>query len=172
MTQNGERLSQMGDRRPGNSRFQAHGPGTPFASAPVVGFLRPTVYAIAVVVAGASLAAFAPGTAPASPAAAGSSTASPAPRRPRVHSLVGEIVQVRPAEQKLIVRETLRDGSPKTTTFTTTPKTTVVRGADAATLADIRANDHVTIKYREDSARNKEAVSIRVTPSAAPRAPK
>lgn len=172
MTQNGHRLSHMGDRRPEKSCFQGDEAGTRFAPTPVVGLLRASAYALAVVVAGASLAAFAPGTAPAPPPAASSSTAPPAPRRPRVHSFVGEIVEVRAAEQKLIVRETLRDGSPKTTTFATTPKTAVVRGSDAATLADIHANDHVTIKYREDSARNKEAVSIRITPSAAPKAPK
>ena len=168
MTQNGDRLSQMGDWRPEKSCFQGDEAGTRFAATPVVGLLRASAYALSVVVAGASLAAFAPGTAPAPTP----STATPAPRRPRVHSFVGEIVEVRAAEQKLIVRETLRDGSPKTTTFATTPKTAVVRGADAATLADIHANDHVTIKYREDSARNKEAVSIRITPSAAPKAPK
>jgi hypothetical protein len=84
---------------------------------------------------------------------------------------VGEVVEVQAADQKLVVRETLRDGSPKTTTFSMTAKTAVIRGADAATLADVHANDHVTIKYREDAAKNKEAVAIRITPSAAPKPP-
>jgi hypothetical protein len=134
-----------------------------------MGVLRSAAYALAVVVTGAAMAAFAPATPPAPPSAATSSTSPPAPRRPRIHSLVGEIVEVQAAVQKLIVRETLRDGSPKTTTFNTTLKTVVVRGADAATLADVHPNDHVTIKYREDAAKNKEAVSIRITPSAAPK---
>ena len=84
---------------------------------------------------------------------------------------MGEVVEVQ-ADQKLVVRETLRDGSPKTTTtFSTTAKTAIIRGTDAATIADVHANDHVTIKYREDPAKNKEAVSIRITPSAAPKQP-
>ena len=137
-----------------------------------MGALRPAGPLLAAIVVGAIAAGFAPGAAPGtSPAAPASSTASPAPRRPRIHSFVGEVVEVQAAVRKLVVRETLRDGSPKTTTFSTTAKTAVVRGADAATLADVRANDHVTIKYREDSAKNKEAVAIRITPSAAPKQP-
>ncbi len=135
---------------------------------------------LAVACTAAGLAAFAPepqtpktaGTAPpASEASSASSTSAP-PHRVRVHSLVGEVVEIQAADQKLIVRETLRDGSPKTTTFATTPKTVVVRAADAATLADLHVNDHVTIKYREDASKNKEAVSIRITPSASPKTPK
>ncbi len=139
-----------------------------------MGALRPAGPLLAAIVVGAIAAGFAPGAAPrTSPAApvSASSSASPAPRRPRIHSFVGEVVEVQAAVRKLVVRETLRDGSPKTTTFSTTAKTAVVRGADTATLADVRANDHVTIKYREDSAKNKEAVAIRITPSAAPKQP-
>jgi hypothetical protein len=130
--------------------------------------------AIMAVAAGATLAATIAATSPSSTPSApssGSSTsaATPslaAPRRPKVHSFVGEVVEYQPVEQKLIVRETLRNGSPKTTTFRTTPKTQVIRGADAAGLADVRPADHVTIKYREDAEKNKEAVTIRITPSA------
>ncbi len=138
-----------------------------------MGVLRPAGPLLAAIVVGASAAGFAPGAAPPTSTTAPaptSSTASPAPRRPRIHSFVGEVVEVQ-ADQKLVVRETLRDGSPKTTTFSTTAKTAIIRGTDAATIADVHANDHVTIKYREDPAKNKEAVSIRITPSAAPKQP-
>lgn len=135
-----------------------------------MGVSRPAGPFLAAIVVGASAAGFAPGGAPptsTTASAPASSTASPAPRRPRIHSFVGEVVEIQ--ADKLVVRETLRDGSPKTTTFSTTAKTAVIRGADPATLADVHANDHVTIKYREDPAKNKEAVSIRITPSAAPK---
>ncbi|MGH9443813.1 MAG: hypothetical protein ACRD16_16230 [Thermoanaerobaculia bacterium] len=137
-----------------------------------MGVLRPLAFGLGLSAAIVGVAAFAPGTAPRPGLAgppAGSSTTSPPPRRPRVHSFVGEVVEVQAAQQKLIVRETLRDGSPKTTTFLTNARTVVVRGADAAGLADVHANDHVTIKYREDASKNKEAVTIRITPSAAPK---
>ena len=132
-----------------------------------MGVLRSAGIALAVISLGVGLAAFAPESAPNS----ASSTAAPPPHRPRIHSLVGEVVEIQTQDQKLIVRETLRDRSPKTTTFSTTPKTTVVRGTDPATLADVHVNDHVTIKYREDPSKNKEAVTIRITPSAAPKNP-
>jgi hypothetical protein len=142
-----------------------------------MGAVRLVGTVFAVISLGVVLAAFAPestrnvappavATAPGPP-----STTSPPPHRPRIHSLVGEVVEIQTADQKLIVRETLRDGSPKTTTFSTNPKTGVIRGADSATLADVHVNDHVTIKYREDSSKNKEAVTIRITPSAAPKTP-
>jgi hypothetical protein len=140
-----------------------------------MGWVRSVGAATAVIFAGIGLAAFSPE--PSTPSTAsgtvapGSSTAS-APHRARTHSLVGEVVEIQAADQKLIVRETLRDGSPKTTTFSTTPKTVVLRAADAAGLADVHVNDHVTIKYREDASKNKEAVSIRITPAAAPKTPK
>jgi hypothetical protein len=143
-----------------------------------MGALRLAGIAFAVISLGVGLAAFAPESTPDSApravatAPSPSSTTTPPPHRPRTHSLVGEVVEIQAADQKLIVRETLRDGSPKTTTFSTTPKTTVVRGTDPATLADVHVNDHVTIKYREDPSKNKEAVTIRITPSAAPKAPK
>lgn len=138
-----------------------------------MGVLRPAGVLLAATVVGASLAGFAGETSPTRPSSASApanpGSTSAAPRKPRIHSFVGEVVEVRAAEQTLVVRETLRDGSPKTTTFATNARTSVVRGMDAATLSDVHANDHVTIKYREDGARNKEAVSIRITPSAAPK---
>lgn len=178
MTHLGGSISQMGDPPRRNRRFRALFAGTRFARSRGVGVLRSAGTALAVVSLGAGLVAFAPESTPnAAPtslatATGASSTTTPPPHRPRIHSLVGEVVEIQPADRKLIVRETLRDGSPKTTTFSTTPKTVVVRGADSATLADVHANDHVTIKYREDKEKHKEAVTIRITPSAAPKLPK
>jgi hypothetical protein len=175
MTHFGDSISQMGNRGRENTRFPAILAGTRFALGRGMGVLRSAGAAFAVISLGVGLAAIAPESTPntAPPALAtapgASSTTTPPPHRPRIHSLVGEVVEVQPADQKLIVRETLHDGSPKTTTFSTTSRTVVVRGADPATLADVRANDHVTIKYREDAAKNKEAVTIRITPSAAPK---
>lgn len=171
-------ISQMGNWRRERSYFRAILAGTRFAQGRGVGAVRTAGTAFAIVSLGVGSAAFAPKSTPSvAPPAPGTSsgapsTTTPPPRRPRIHSLVGEVVEVQAADQKLIVRETLRDGSPKTTTFSTTPKTVVVRGTDSATLADVHANDHVTIKYREDPQKKKEAVTIRITPSATPRLPK
>jgi hypothetical protein len=99
-----------------------------------------------------------------------SGKAEPAPsRRTRAHSFVGEVVEILPSEKKLTARETLRDGSPKTTLFVLTPQTSVLRGKDLCSVSDIRVNDHVTIKYSEDAAGVHKALTIRVTPSAAPK---
>ena len=127
-------------------------------------WVRSLLAAAALICAGVLLGAFSPE--PPAPNTSSSTSSSAPPRRPRTHSLVGEVVEIQAAEGKLIVRETLRDGSPKTTTFSTTPKTVVSRATDSAALSDIHVNDHVTIKYREDAAKNKEAVSVRITPSA------
>lgn len=112
----------------------------------------------------AGLFALAPAPAPSPP----SSTSPPppaAPRRPRAHFFVGEVVEIVAAESRFSVRETLRDGSPKVTFFTAGPETAVFRGKDPATFADLRVNDHVTIKYADvDGAR--KTLSIRITPSA------
>lgn len=90
------------------------------------------------------------------------------PHRPRTHFFVGEVVEIVAPEQRFSVRETLRDGSPKVTFFTTDPATTVFRGKEPAAFADLRVNDHVTIKYTEtDKARR--TVSIRITPSKPPK---
>ena len=99
----------------------------------------------------------------------GSSTA-PAPKRPRVHFFVGEVVEIVAGQTRFSVRETLRDGAPKVTFFTATPETAVLRGKEKATFADLRVNDHVTIKYGEGTG-EKEAISIRITPSAKPKSP-
>jgi hypothetical protein len=139
-----------------------------------MGRVRLLTVAAAAIFAGIGLTAFSSEPGPPSTSTTGaqsSSTAAP-PHHPRTHSLVGEVVEIQTTDQKLIVRETLRDGSPKTTTISTTPKTVVFRAADSAGLPDVHVNDHVTIKYREDAGKNKEAVSIRITPSAAPKAPK
>ena len=91
------------------------------------------------------------------------------PRRPKIHSFVGEVVEILAAEKKLTARETLRDGSPKTTTFALTNDTTVSRGKDSCTFSDIRVNDHVTIKYSDEPGGARRALTVRVTPSAAPK---
>ncbi|HKB70165.1 MAG TPA: hypothetical protein VKH46_04925 [Thermoanaerobaculia bacterium] len=97
-----------------------------------------------------------------------SSTSTPPPaasRHPRAHFFVGEVVEIVAAENRFSVRETLRDGSPKVTFFTAGPATTVFRGKDPATFADLRVNDHVTIKYADANGARK-TLSIRITPSA------
>jgi len=111
------------------------------------------------------LAVAAPSPAP-PPAATSSSTSSPGapPHHPRAHFFVGEVVEIVTAEQRFSVRETLRDGSPKVTFFTAEADTTVFRGKDSAAFADLRVNDHVTIKYTENSGARK-TVSIRITPA-------
>jgi len=91
--------------------------------------------------------------------------AAPAPKRPRAHFFVGEVVEIVAAENRFSVRETLRDGSPKVTFFTADAGTTIFRGKDPATFADLRVNDHVTIKYA-DAGGARKTLSIRITPSA------
>jgi hypothetical protein len=111
----------------------------------------------------AGLLALAP--APAPPPST-SSAPPPAARRARAHFFVGEVVEIVPAEKRFSVRETLRDGSPKVTFFTAGPETTVFRGKDPAAFADLRVNDHVTIKYA-DANGDRKTLSIRITPSKA-----
>jgi hypothetical protein len=110
----------------------------------------------------AGLLALAPGPAPAPPQP--TSAPPPAARRPRTHFFVGEVVQIVAPEKRFSVRETLRDGSPKVTFFTAGPGTAVFRGKDPATFADLRVNDHVTIKYAETSG-DRKTLSIRITPT-------
>jgi len=108
-----------------------------------------------------------------SPSSAGSpssASGSPAAKKPRFHFFVGEVVEVMAAQTRFSVRETLRDGPPKVTFFTATPETAVFRGKEHGTFADVHVNDHVTIKYGEGSG-EKHAISIRITPSAKPKAP-
>jgi hypothetical protein len=93
---------------------------------------------------------------------------SSAPKHPRSHFFVGEVAEIVAGQTRFSVRETLRDGAPKVTFFTATPETTVLRGKDRATFADLRVNDHVTIKYGEGVG-EKQAISIRITPSAKPK---
>lgn len=113
------------------------------------------------------LALAAPSPAP-PPATTSSSTTSSStsvpPHRPRAHFFVGEVVEIFGGENRFSVRETLRDGSPKVTFFTADPDTTVSRGKEPAVFADLRVNDHVTIKYTETSGARK-TVSIRITPA-------
>lgn len=140
--------------------------GTPFAAAPrrkmgpdyrggmVLGLLP----AIA-----AGLLALALSPAPPPPASA----APPASvHRARAHFFVGEVVEIVAAEKRFSVRETLRDGSPKVTFFTAGPETTVFRGKEPAAFADLRVNDHVTIKYA-DANGDRKTLSIRITPTKA-----
>jgi hypothetical protein len=114
----------------------------------------------------------APATTPTTPTTASttrsSSTASPATQRPRGRAFVGEVVEISAGEGKIVARETLRAGSPKTTAFLVTPQTQIVRGKDKATFADVRGTDHVTIKYLDGPAGEKRALSIRITPAAPP----
>jgi hypothetical protein len=98
------------------------------------------------------------------------SSSAPAAKRPRAHFFVGEVAEVVAGQTRFSVRETLRDGAPKVTFFTVTPETTVLRGKEKGTFADLRVNDHVTIKYGEGSG-EKEAISIKITPSAKPKSP-
>lgn len=119
----------------------------------------------------ASAGAQAPPSSPAAPLPSSSSAPGvPAPKKPRVHFFVGEVVEIVAGQTRFSVRETLRDGAPKVTFFTATPETTVSRGKERAAFADLRVNDHVTIKYGE-GAGEKQAISIRITPSARPKAP-
>jgi|PersoiStandDraft_1058852.scaffolds.fasta_scaffold05874_2 hypothetical protein len=105
------------------------------------------------------------GPATASSTPRSSSTASPAPHRPRGRAFVGEVVEISAGEGKIVARETLRAGSPKTTVFLVTPQTQILRGKDKATIADVRGTDHVTIKYLDGPAAEKRALSIRITPA-------
>ena len=109
-------------------------------------------------------------TAPAAPASASSTTAAPAAKKPRFHFFVGEVVEVVPGQTRFSVRETLRDGAPKVTFFTANSETAVLRGKERGNFSDLHVNDHVTIKYGEEPG-EKQAISIRITPSAKPRAP-
>jgi hypothetical protein len=109
-------------------------------------------------------------TTPAPPSTAASASSAPAPKKPRFHFFVGEVVEVVAGQTRFSVRETLRDGAPKVTFFTATPETTVFRGKERGTFSDLHVNDHVTIKYGEGKG-EKQAISIRITPSAKPKAP-
>jgi len=109
-------------------------------------------------------------TTPAPPSSASSTSSAPAPKKPRFHFFVGEVVEVVAGQTRFSVRETLRDGPPKVTFFTATPETAVFRGKEHGTFSDLRVNDHVTIKYGEGKG-EKQAISIRITPSAQPKAP-
>ena len=103
---------------------------------------------------------------------ASTSTSSPETRRARPRGFVGEVVAVSPAESSFTARETLNDGSPKTTTFRTTPQTRLTCGKDPCALADVRVNDHVTVKYADTAAGERRALTVRVTPAAKPKTPK
>jgi hypothetical protein len=106
----------------------------------------------------------------AAPGPSGASSSAPAPKHPRSHFFVGEVAEIVAGQTRFSVRETLRDGAPKVTFFTATPETTVLRGKERGTFADLRVNDHVTIKYGEGTG-EKQAIAIRITPSAKPKAP-
>jgi hypothetical protein len=110
-----------------------------------------------------------PAASPSTPSSS-SASASTSVKRPRAHFFVGEVVEVLAGQTRFSVRETLRDGAPKVTFFTATAETAVLRGKDRATLADLRVNDHVTIKYAEGTG-EKQAISIRITPSAKSKSP-
>jgi hypothetical protein len=96
-----------------------------------------------------------------------------APERPRPHAFVGEVSAVYPAMSKLVVRENLRAGATKGTTFLVNSHTRIVRGKKPAELSEIRANDHVTIKYVTEAGGLRRALTIRVVPvaSSEPAAP-
>ena len=112
-----------------------------------------------------------PAASPSTPSpSSSSSTSSSSVKRPRAHFFVGEVVEILAGQTRFSVRETLRDGASKVTFFTATAETAVLRGKDRATLADLRVNDHVTIKYAEGTG-EKQAISIRITPSAKSKAP-
>ena len=108
----------------------------------------------------------APSTSAAPP---GSSTRKPDARRPRAHFFVGEVVEIPAGQAKFSVRETLRDGPPKVTFFLVSAQTTVSRGKERAGFEDLKVNDHVTIKYADSASPEKEAISVRITPSARPK---
>jgi len=110
-----------------------------------------------------------PAVPPPAPSSSSSSPATPG-KKPRAHFFVGEVVEIVSGQMRFSVRETLRDGASKVTFFTATAETAVLRGKDRATLADLRVNDHVTIKYAEGTG-EKQAISIRITPSAKSKAP-
>ncbi len=110
------------------------------------------------------------------PPAGRASSASPAPskeaaesRRGRPRGYVGEVVSVSPGTASFTARETLHDGSPKTTTFRTTPQTRFTCGKAPGALADVKPNDHVTIKYADAARGERRALTVRVTPAAKPK---
>lgn len=93
-------------------------------------------------------------------------------RRPRPRGFVGEVVSVSPAESRFTARETLNDGSPKTTQFQTTPQTRIVCGKESCSLADVKVNDHVTVKYADTPSGQRKALTVRITPAAKPKTAK
>jgi hypothetical protein len=111
-------------------------------------------------------------TAAASPSAGVPKSGSPEPHRTRPRGFVGEVVAVSAAESSFTARETLNDGSPKTTTFRTTPQTRITCGKDPCALSDVKANDHVTVKYADAASGERRALTVRVTPAAKPKTPK
>lgn len=112
----------------------------------------------------AGVLALAPAPSPPPPGTAAPAAPPASSRRPRAHFFIGEVVEIVAAENRFSVRETLRDGSPKVTFFTAGPETSISRGKDPATFADLRVNDHVTIKYA-DADGVRKTLSIRITPS-------
>lgn len=92
-------------------------------------------------------------------------------RRARPRGYVGEVVSVTPADGTFTARETLHDGSPKTTTFRTTAQTRFTCGKEPCTLADVKVNDHVTVKYADAAKGEHKALTVRVTPAARPKPP-
>jgi hypothetical protein len=136
-------------------------------------FRRARVFGAGALSAGVIAYAAAQTSATKSPAAApppAASSSAPASKRPHSHFFVGEVTEIVAGQTRFSVRETLRDGAPKVTFFTATPETTVLRGKEKGTFADLRVNDHVTIKYGEGTG-EKQAIAIRITPSAKPKAP-
>ena len=105
-------------------------------------------------------------------ASAAPKTGTPEPHRPRPRGFVGEVVAVSAAESSFTARETLNDGSPKTTTFRTTPQTRITCGKDPCALGDVKVNDHVTVKYADTASGERRALTVRVTPAAKPKSAK
>jgi hypothetical protein len=106
--------------------------------------------------------AFAPRQAP--PPAPSSNAAS---SRPHVRAFVGEVLAVEPKAFRFSARESLKDGSLKSTTFEVSRETKFRRASSAAGFADLHPNDHVIVKYVDDRAtRRKRAVSVTIVPPA------
>jgi hypothetical protein len=93
-------------------------------------------------------------------------TAAPAARR-RIRAFVGEVLTVEPKALRFSARESLKDGSLKSTTFDVDAWTKFSRANGVASFADLHPNDHVIVKYHEDHAtRRKKAVSVTIVPPA------
>jgi hypothetical protein len=115
----------------------------------------------------ASLVGFRQSPPPASGASSSNrTTASPAARR-RIRAFVGEVLTVEPKALRFSARESLKDGSLKSTTFDVDTRTKFSRANSVASFADLHPNDHVIVKYNEDHAtRRKKAVSVTIVPPA------